>query len=146
MYVPPLDALLRSIGKQRSDFVDGKKISVPVSVLRLLLQMALASGDFNEAGYLRVNEDLAKAVTSNEIDNPRLHYVGFGYFEGRLGATPDVDEKWYLKTYPDVAAAIKAGQISNPQEHFDIIGSAEGRSPNSSHQVSADQWKRATKA
>ena len=144
MYVPPLDALLRAIGKERTDFVEGKFISVPVNVLKLLLQLSLANSDFNEDGYLRENADLAAASKAGEMENARLHYVGFGYFEGRRGATPDVDERWYLKTYPDVAAAIKSGKVTSAQEHFNIIGSAEGRCPSASQQVSADQWKKAT--
>ena len=62
-----------------------------------MLQLLVAGGSFNEAGYLRENPDVAEAVEAGQIRTARLHYIGFGFFEGRSGATPDVDEAWYRR-------------------------------------------------
>jgi hypothetical protein len=77
------------------------------------------------------------------VDDPRLHYVGFGYFEGRSGATPEVDEGWYLRTYKDVADAVAAKAIDSASEHFRVVGAAEGRSPSAAYVPAAEQWKKA---
>jgi hypothetical protein len=142
MYVPPFDSLLRQLGLTRSDLESGQ-VSVPGELLKLLLQVALANSDFNEAGYLRSNPDVAEAARTGSIESPILHYVGFGYFEGRLGATPAVDQAWYLRAYPDVAEAMKANRIASAQEHFESVGAGEGRSPNAHYAPVAAQWKKA---
>ena len=129
MYVPPYDAVLRSIGTSREEVEASGEVAIPAQLFRFLMQIAVAHSDFNEAGYLAANPDVAAALKSGEIESARLHYVGFGFFEGRLGATPDVDERWYLKAYPDVGSAVRAGQISSASEHFAVVGASEGRSP-----------------
>jgi hypothetical protein len=105
--------------------------------------LAVASSDFNEAGYMKMNPDVEDAIKNKSVDSAILHYIGYGYLEGRVGATPDVDERWYLKTYPDVAAAVKSGKVKSATEHFNMIGAAEGRSPNSQYLAEAFQWKQA---
>jgi hypothetical protein len=143
MYVPPLNAILQVIGCSRKDFDSSEKISVPAPLLRLLLQLAVVNSDFNEAGYLGANPDVATGVKSKSVESALLHYIGYGYFEGRVGATPDVDEAWYLRAYPDVMASVKSGAIKSATEHFIIIGAAEGRSPNAENQAEAFQWEKA---
>jgi hypothetical protein len=142
MYVPPFDSLLRQLGVTRSDLESGQ-VSIPVELLKLFLQVAVANSDFNRAGYLRSNPDVAEAVSNGSIESPIRHYVGFGYFEGRLGATPDVDEAWYLRAYKDVEDAVKAKRLASAQEHFENVGAAEGRSPNAHYVPVAAQWKKA---
>jgi hypothetical protein len=105
--------------------------------------VTLASGDFNEVGYLRDNPDIAAAVKSGKVADARMHYVGFGYFESRTGATPEVDEAWYLRTYPDVSEAVATKSVASAAEHFRVIGAAEGRSPNAFYVPAAEQWKKA---
>jgi hypothetical protein len=146
MYVPPYDAVLNAIGTSRSELEDASKVTIPVELLRFLLQIAVAHSDFNEEGYLAANPDVAAALKSGEIDSARLHYVGFGFFEGRTGATPNVDERWYTKTYPDVGSAVKAGQIKSATEHFAVVGASEGRSPSVRYTQDAEQWKKALRA
>jgi hypothetical protein len=146
MYVPPYDALLRSIGTSREALEGASEVSVPMSLFRFLVQIAVANGDFNEAGYLQANPDVAEAVRRGEIENGRLHYIGFGYFEGRQGATPEVDERWYLRSYPDVGSAVRAGQLSSATEHFMVVGASEGRSPSVHYENDAAQWKKALRA
>jgi hypothetical protein len=143
MYVPPFDSLLTAIGVSRDEFENASVVVVPTELLKLLLQVAVASGDFNEAGYLRENPDIAGAVKAGKVEDARLHYVGFGYFESRGGATPEVDEAWYLRTYPDVAEAVASRSVSSASEHFRVIGAAEGRSPNAFYVAAAEQWKKA---
>jgi hypothetical protein len=142
LYVPPFDSLLRRLGVTRSELGSGV-VSVPVNLLKLLLQVSLAHSDFNEAGYLRSNPDVAEAVRNGSVESALLHYVGFGYFEGRLGATPDVDEAWYLHAYADVADAAKAQQVASATEHFESVGAGEGRSPNADCAPVAEQWRKA---
>jgi hypothetical protein len=146
MYVPPYDALLHSIGTSRQELQGANEVTIPMGLFRFLMQLAIANGDFNEAGYLEANPDVAEAVKSGEIESARLHYIGFGYFEGRQGATPDVDERWYLRSYPDVGAAVRAGRLASGREHFSIIGAQEWRSPSPRYENDAAQWKRALEA
>jgi len=139
MYVPSFESILRAIGTDRTAFQDSTKVTIPVELFKFLLQTTLVSCDLNEAGYLTANPDVAEALNSGSVDSVRLHYVGFGYFEGRKGAMPKVDDPWYLTTYSDVATAVKTGKVSSAAEHFEIIGAAEGRSPSASHKAIAAQ-------
>src|SRR3954471_10140724 len=66
MYVPPFDSLLTAIGVTRAEFENASVVVVPTELLKLLLQIAVASGDFNEAGYLRENQDIAGAVRAGK--------------------------------------------------------------------------------
>ena len=143
MYVPPYEAVLASIGTSREVLRTEQSVTVPIGLFRFLLQIVVANGDFNEAGYLSANADVADAVRSGTIDNARLPYIGFGYFEGRQGATPDVDERWYLHAYPDVSAAVRAGRLASGREHFSVASAAEWRSPSFRYEADARQWKRA---
>jgi hypothetical protein len=143
MYVPQFDSVLRSIGIDRASFERSAKIAVPKEVFKLLVQVALANSDFNEEGYLKANPDIADAVRKGTVDDTRMHYIGFGYFEGRSGGTPPVDERWYLSTYSDVAQAVKLGKVASASEHYDVIGGSEGRSPSAEYVPVAEQWKKA---
>ncbi len=143
MYVPPLDSILRSIGLDRASFDAARTVKIPKELFSLLLQVAAASSEFNEAGYLRENPDIAAAVRSGAVEDARAHYIGYGFLEGRLGATPGVDERWYMQTYADVAQAVRQGKVASAQEHYSVMGAAEGRSPSPEHTAVAVQWKRA---
>jgi len=146
MYVPPYDAVLGSIGTSRPDMETQAEVKIPAQLFRFLMQLAVAHSDFNEAGYLDTNPDVAAALRNGTIESARLHYVGFGYFEGRRGATPDVDESWYMQTYPDVGSAVQTGKIGSASEHFSVVGASEGRSPNVRYTQDAEQWKKILKA
>jgi hypothetical protein len=142
MYVPPLDAVLKNLGIDRKEFDNITTVKVPVSLLKFLLQVTVAAGDFDEDGYLASNPDLELAAKRNELDDLRMHYVRFGYFEGRQGAT-QVDEEWYREKYPDVAKVIRSGGLRSAAEHFAVQGASEGRSPSSLYEPDAQQWKKA---
>ena len=141
MYVPPFDSILRAIGTDRAGFDAASSVVIPKELLRLLLQVAVASSDFNEAGYLRENPDIAEGVRRGSVEDARTHYVGYGFFEGRVGATPSVDERWYLRSHSDVAQAVKQGGVASAAAHYNMIGAAEGRSPNPEYTAVAAQWK-----
>ncbi len=143
MYVPPYASLLKSLGAQAEQVEKSEKIPVPARLLKLLLQLAVAYSDFDEEGYLQANPDVRQAVQRGEIESGHLHYIGYGYFEGRKGGIATVEENWYLQKYPDVAAALKEGRIKSAGDHFNTIGAAEGRSPSSDQEETAAQWKTA---
>lgn len=63
------------------------------------------------------------------IASAQQHFVGNGYFEGRLPFHITVDERWYLTQYPDIAKAVRRGRFPAGQQHFETIGYAEGRLP-----------------
>ncbi|WP_271504863.1 hypothetical protein [Bradyrhizobium sp. CCBAU 11357] len=126
--------------------LDGNgQVKVPARLLKLLLQVALAAAEFDEDSYLRENPDVAKAIGRGDVESAHLHYIGFGYFEGRRGGGPTVDDDWYLAKYPDVAAAVKDGRVKSAEAHFESIGGGEGRSPAAEYEADAAQWKLAIK-
>lgn len=143
MYVPPFAAILNSLGPEANEFDRGGRISVPAHLLKLLLQLAVAANDFDEDGYLSANPDVRSAVERGDVESARLHYIGYGYFEGRRGGGPLVDVDWYLDRYPDVANAISQGQVGSALQHFYAVGAVEGRSPSLDKEEAAAQWKSA---
>jgi hypothetical protein len=88
MYIPPYDAVLHNAGTSREELKDAAEVTIPMGLFKFLMQLAVANGDFNEAGYLKANPDVAEAVERGEIESARLHYIGFGYFEGRWALRP----------------------------------------------------------
>lgn len=141
MYVPPYKSLLRSIQSPHDSLAPTKVVAIPDELFKLLLQLAVAQSDFDEADYLRFNPDVKDAVRRGQIESGRQHYIGYGYFEGRLGGMTKVDERWYLSKYPDVALAVREGRVASATDHFNCAG--EGRSPSASQQKYAAQWKKA---
>ena len=143
MYIPPLESLSRHLALPSLALETEQTVQLPARFLKMLLQLAVAHCDFDEPDYLAKNPDVKDAVARGEVESGFVHYIGFGYFEGRRGGIPSVDEAWYTKKYPDIAAAIAAGTIKSASEHFYNIGAAEGRSPNQAYEVEAAQWKKA---
>ena len=87
------------------------------------------------------NPDVNDAVIQGGVESGFVHFIGYGYFEGRLGGITAVDEAWYLRQNPDVAAAVNAGAINSATDHFYKVGAAEGRSPNSENELEGIRWK-----
>ena len=85
---------------------------------------------------------MKEAVERGGVESGLLHFIGYGYFEGRSGGMAIVDEDWYLKKYPDVVRGIKKGAVSSADQHFNTVGAGEGRSPNASEEENAFQWKK----
>jgi hypothetical protein len=144
MYVPQYDAILHAIGTSREQLKGKTEITIPLSLFHFLLQNALNQSEFNAAGYLSANRDVQDAAKSGRVPDPKAHYVNYGFFEGRLGATPAVDESWYRRTYADIGAAVRKGEIASGAEHFKVIGAEEFRAPSAAHQADAIAWKKAT--
>lgn len=142
MYLPTYESLLRVLGTTPAAVKERKKVEISEDLFRFLLSLALEGCEFNEAGYVQANPDVAVAVEKGMVGSPREHYFGYGYFEGRPGASPKVDERWYLSTYPDVAQAVRQGQVHSAAEHFHVIGGGEGRIPNAAQAAVAGQWKK----
>jgi hypothetical protein len=145
MFVPPSESLLKALKINRSELDGAGMVRIPGGLLKLLLQIALAAAEFDEDGYLAENPDVAKAVAREEVESAHMHYVGYGYFEGRQGAGPAVDSAWYLEKYQDVASAVRDGRVKSADAHFRAIGGGEGRSPGADYETEATQWKLAIK-
>jgi hypothetical protein len=143
MYVPPFGAILNNLGIDLQEFTTAESVRVPTSLLRFLLQLALVDSDFSEDTYLAENPDVANAVRTGKIEDPRLHYLGDGYFEGRTGGGGPLDEQWYLRTYKDVADAVAKGRVASAAEHFRSVGAAELRAPNALYEPDAVEWGKA---
>ncbi|MSP01796.1 MAG: hypothetical protein EXR07_12220 [Acetobacteraceae bacterium] len=85
--------------------------------------------EVDETWYARLYDDIGQAIRTGTIRSAREHFLGDGYFEGRLPFPIRVDEAWYLRQYPDVADSIRRGVLTSAQEHFDLDGYKEGRLP-----------------
>ena len=92
MFIPPYEPLLKSIRTTKTDVERSGEVTIPASLLKLLLQMALAQVDFDEDSYLSANPDVRQAVQRGAIESGLLHFIGYGYFEGRSGGMAKVDE------------------------------------------------------
>ncbi|UFZ01822.1 hypothetical protein LQG66_21155 [Bradyrhizobium ontarionense] len=145
MYVPSADSLMAALNASKADLNGNGRIEVPARLLKLLLQIALATSEFDEQRYLAENPDVAKAIERGEIESAHMHYLGYGYFEGRKGSGPVVDTDWYLAKYPDVANAVRDGRLRSAEAHFHTMGGGEGRSPAADYEAEAAQWKAAIK-
>jgi hypothetical protein len=143
MYVPYYDAILHAIGTSREELKGTTEIRIPLSLFKFLLRSAVAHSEINLTGYLNMNRDIRDAAKSGRVPDPKQHYVDFGFFEGRRGATPSVDEAWYRRTYSDISSAIRTGTIASAAEHFDAIGAGEFRSPSAAYVSQTDEWRQA---
>jgi hypothetical protein len=143
MFVPSIESLSNKLGLDRSLLDGDGGVKIPATLFKFLLQIALAAAEFDEESYLKENPDVANAVARGDVESAHMHFIGFGYFEGRQGSGPEVDEKWYLQRYPDVAQGVRSSQIKSAAQHFFRIGAAEGRIPNPQQEDGAAQWKKA---
>jgi len=141
MYFPPYKQLLDVCKRKAKVAAKEPQITIPQKLFDFLLQVAIASSDFDETRYLQENPDVRKALWKSPDLDAKQHFVGYGYFEGRPGALPLVDESWYLGAYPDVAAAVKSGTVPSASAHFEMIGAIEGRAPSKDYTEVASHWK-----
>lgn len=142
MYVPSYESLLRALETDKVTVEKAGKVTVPLPLFKLLLQIAIGTSDFDEDDYLANNPDVDLALRSGRIEGAYQHYLGFGYFEGRRGGV-FFDDDWYLKNYTDVYRAVKASRVKSASDHYYSSSAAEGRSPNEAQEDSARQWKEA---
>ena len=82
------------------------------------VQMVAKSGLFEREWYLAKNADVASSG-----QDPVLHYLRFGGFEGR-DPGPGFSSQWYLDQNRDVRA-----EKMNPLVHYLRFGRKEGRKP-----------------
>jgi hypothetical protein len=79
---------------------------------------------FDEAAYLRLHPDVAKAIALGHATGAWQHYDEHGRSEGRK--INDFDAEYYLGSYPAVAAELAAGRAATPFEHYRKFGRARG--------------------
>ena len=116
----------------------GRLIEVDERRLRQLLRPILIEVAMDEEWYLKVNDDVSRAVESGLFPSARDHYAMAGYFEDRMPRPIIVDEAWYSRTYPDVAVAIRDGKFLSGQQHFLEAGFREGRLPSADWSLLSD--------
>jgi hypothetical protein len=141
MFIPPYQLIANYLGTDPRDRGTSKKILVPREFLDILLQFMLKCVDFDEAGYLACNPDVATAVKNREFSSGRQHFTKLGYFEGRTGGIP-VQEDWYLARNPDVAAAKTAHQVESGKMQYRTTGMNEWRPPSSKSVADVEMWKK----
>lgn len=83
---------------------------------------------FDEAAYLRLYPDIAKALAEGHIRSGWQHYVEYGRKEGRK--ISDFDADFYLRSYPIAAEEIAAGRAPNAFAHYQTLGRFRGFLPN----------------
>ena len=79
---------------------------------------------FDEAAYLRLYPDIAKALAAGHIKSGWQHYVEHGRKEGRK--ISDFDADFYLRSYPIAAEEIAAGRAPNAFAHYQTLGRFRG--------------------
>jgi hypothetical protein len=141
MFIPSYDAILESLGTSREKLVGQTRISIPVALLKFLLQIAVKHSSIDEREYLKMNPDVGDALRRREIESASNHYISYGYMEGRKGGSAEVDEKWYREKNPDVAAAIRSGKIRSASEHYWAVGARECRAPNQAMEQECALWR-----
>jgi hypothetical protein len=93
-----------------------------------MIRLLLSAVEVDEEWYLFQYPDVAEAISDGRIESARQHFIGNGYFEGRIPFAISVDDKWYRNEYPDVAESMREGGPS-AQAHFIRDGYREGRLP-----------------
>ena len=83
---------------------------------------------FDEAAYLRLYPDIAKALAAGHIRSAWQHYDEHGRKEGRK--ISDFDADFYLRAYPIAAEEIAAGRAANAFAHYQTLGRFRGFLPN----------------
>ena len=73
-----------------------------------------ARAEFDEAGYLRLNPDVAEAVERGQIASGWDHYVRYGFYENRAG-TPAAARRY-------ASALLAAPEAVPPDELIHLVG------------------------
>ena len=68
--------------------------------------------NFDEAGYLRINQDVAAAIERGEVESGYIHYVSFGMEEGRSLPDAPREPRNRLLTVVPAADAVGGGQLN----------------------------------
>ena len=126
-YLPPFELIRRSI--EISTVRGELRVNVSYDNFVDILRMMIRGVEVDEAWYVRTYEDIGNAVKDGVLQSAKQHFIGDGYFEGRLPFPIMVDERWYLAENPDVAESIRKGVVASAQDHFSKDGYREGRLP-----------------
>jgi hypothetical protein len=140
MFIPRYEMIEPYIEVAASAKGGGKRVVMPAELFRFLLRCTLEGCEFDEAQYQRCNPDVAEGVERGVVASGREHFLGKGYFEGRVGAVP-VHEAWYLSNSPDVAEAKRSGLEESGEAHYRNIGAVEWREPNPGAVSALRAWK-----
>src|ERR1700730_1146787 len=79
---------------------------------------------FDEAAYLRLYPDIARAISEGREVSAWDHFDRHGRTEGRK--LNDFEADYYLRSYPAAAQEIAAGLAASPFEHYRIYGRPRG--------------------
>lgn len=139
-YIPHIDLLLQALRINRDRLGSKSKIAIDARLLRALIQGIAAAAPFSEPFYLATYPDVAEAVASGDIQDPRRHFAEVGYIEGRFGAPPAVDEAFYTAKYEDVAEAVARADVASGTDHYMRSGAAEGRLPSAALTEAVEGW------
>jgi predicted SAM-dependent methyltransferase len=82
---------------------------------------------FDEAFYLKSNQDVAEAVRAGWFKSGRDHYTACGFTERRLAFA--IDTTWYAEQYPLAAMEVAYGDYADFGQHFVAIGQSRGYRP-----------------
>ena len=141
MYVPPYQSLMRNSEKTNASSSGEGCVTIPLELFKMLLQIAVVNSDFNEDTYFKENPDVREAVRRGDIESGHMHFVGFGYFEGRKGGVV-VDEPWYLRRMSGRGdcRASRSGSVGKRALSF---GRRRRRPQSQCSSSAAAQWKNA---
>lgn len=143
MPIPAYQSILAELINVREDAAGEPNLRVSIRFFKFLLQHALEGMAFDGEAYLAAYPDVREAVARGAFPDARAHFIGHGYFEGRVLGTLAVDEAWYLRTYPDIAAAIETGAFTSATDHYVQLGVFEWRHPSAEAGAAFERWKAA---
>jgi hypothetical protein len=126
-YLPPFELIRQSI--EISTVRGELRVNVSYENFVAILRMMIQGIEVNEDWYAKTYEDIGSAVQEGVLRSAKQHFVGDGYFEGRLPFPILINERWYLAENPDVAESIRKGVVDSAQDHFNQDGYREGRLP-----------------
>ena len=80
--------------------------------------------EWDEAGYLAINPDVAAGVSRGTFVTGYHHYLAAGRVEGRVGGFPtkDWNDALYVAVNQDVAAAIARNDFKSGRAHWELSG------------------------
>jgi hypothetical protein len=139
--VPPYHVLMDALQDSLGGSVTSPVLQTPRQLLDFLLSMVIKCLPFDEAGYLEANPDVRRSIELGDVAGAKEHFCRYGYFEHRVGGTPNIDEAWYQATNPDVAEAIRTGAVESARDHYSRWGAAEWRAPNRESVALIEFWR-----
>ena len=141
MHVPPYEFLLRQIGQERGQIDEMDSVQIPLKLLKLLLQSAVAAEKFDGDLYLEAYLDIKSAIDNKYFDSAAQHYLAVGYFEGRRNPTATFDEQWYINNYQNIFEEISENSLASALDHYLTIGMQDGYAPNQKCYEEMKLWK-----